>query len=170
MSNHPDSPATVIRTTSDVNFEQAQHIYAVAARMTDAVGILEVLCSVIGDRTSSQNKLLKKASFVKKFVIPLFLDTIITITAAAKNLSPIPGSKYVHQRNETKRKWEISLSNNSTPTPGEEMIVRHVKAIKNNNKIVDVLGLFMGNNILGSIDNSPNTKPYLFQLIVKSLN
>jgi hypothetical protein len=32
------------------------------------------------------------------------------------------------------------------------------------------LGLFMGNNIIGSIDNSPNTKPYLFQLIVKSLN
>ena len=111
MSNHPDSPATVIRTTSDVNFEQAQHIYAVAARMTDAVGILEVLCSVIGDRTSSQNKLLKKASFVKKFVIPLFLDTIITITATAKNLSPISGSKYVHQCNETKRKREIALSN-----------------------------------------------------------
>jgi hypothetical protein len=66
MSTRPDSPATVIRTTSDVNFEQAQHIYAVAARITDAVGILEELCSVIGDRTSSRNKLLEKASFVKK--------------------------------------------------------------------------------------------------------
>ncbi len=32
------------------------------------------------------------------------------------------------------------------------------------------LGLFVGNNIIGSIDNLPNTKPYLFQLIVKSLN
>jgi hypothetical protein len=104
MGTHPDSPTTVIRTTSDVNFEQAQHIYAVAAQITDAVGILEELYSVIGDRTSSHNKLLKKASFVKKFGIPLFSDTIITITAAAKNLSPIPGSKYVHQRNETKKK------------------------------------------------------------------
>jgi hypothetical protein len=138
MSNHPDSPATVIRTTSDVNFEQAQHIYAVAVQMTDAIRILEGLCSVIGDPASSRNKLLEKASFVKKFVIPLLLDTIITITAAAKNLSPIPGSKYVHQCNETKMKWEIALSDNSTLTPGEEMIVRHVKAIKNNNKIVDV--------------------------------
>jgi hypothetical protein len=138
MSNHPDFPAKVIKTTSDVNFEQAQHIYAVAMWMTDSVGILEEFCSVIGDRTSSWNKLLEKASFIKKFVIPLFLDTIITITAAAKYLSPIPGSKYVHQRNETKRKREIALSNNSTLTPGEEMIVRHVKAIKNNNKIVDV--------------------------------
>ena len=109
MNTHPDSPATVIRTTSDINFEQAQHIYAIAVRITDAVGILEELCSTISDRTSSRNKLLKNASFVKKFVIPLFLDTIITITAAAKNLSPISGSKYVHQRNETKRKQEIAL-------------------------------------------------------------
>jgi hypothetical protein len=66
MSTHPDSPATVIRTTSDVNFEQAQHIYAVAAWITDAIRILEELCSIIGDHTSSRNKLLKKASFVKK--------------------------------------------------------------------------------------------------------
>jgi hypothetical protein len=138
MSTHPDFPATVIRTTSDVNFEQAQHIYAVAMRITDAIGILEELCSAIGDLTSSWNKLLKKASFVKKFVIPLFLDTIITITAAANNLSPISGSKYVHQCNETKRKWEIELSNNTTLTPGEEMIVQHVKEIKHNNKMVDV--------------------------------
>jgi hypothetical protein len=138
MSTHPDSPATVIRTTSDVNFKQAQHIYAVAAWIIDAVGILEELCSTIGDHTSSQNKLLEMASFVKKFVIPLFSNTIITITAAAKNLSPISGSKYVHQCNETKRKQEIELSNNTTLTPGEEMIVRHVKAIKHNNKMVDV--------------------------------
>ncbi len=138
MSTHPDSPATVIRTTSDVNFEQAQHIYAVAAQITEAVGILEELCSAIGDHTSSWNKLLEKASFVKKFVIPLFSDTIIAITAVAKNLSPISGSKYVHRCNETKRKREIELSNNTTLTPGEEMIVRHVKAIKHNNKMVDV--------------------------------
>jgi hypothetical protein len=107
MNTHLDSPATVIRTTSDINFEQAQHIYAIAVRITDAVGILEELCSTIGDHTSCWNKLLEKASFVKKFVIPLFLDTIITITAATKNLSPIPGSKYVHQCNETKRKREM---------------------------------------------------------------
>jgi hypothetical protein len=56
MSTRPDSPATVIRTTSNVNFEQAQHIYAIAVWITDAVGILEELCSVIGDRTSSRNK------------------------------------------------------------------------------------------------------------------
>ena len=56
MSTHPDSPATVIRTTSDVNFKQAQHIYAVAAWIIDAVGILEELCSTIGDHTSSHNK------------------------------------------------------------------------------------------------------------------
>jgi hypothetical protein len=119
MSTHPDSPATVIRTTADVNFEQAQHIYAVAVQITDAIGILEELCSAIGDRTPSWNKLLEMASFIKKFVIPLFLDTIITITATAKNLSPISGSKYVHQRNVTKRKREIELSNNTTLTPGE---------------------------------------------------
>jgi hypothetical protein len=47
MSTHPEFLATVIRTTSDVNFEQAQHIYAVAAWITDAVGILEELCSII---------------------------------------------------------------------------------------------------------------------------
>jgi hypothetical protein len=30
------------------------------------------------------------------------------------------------------------LSNNTSLSPGEEMIVRHVKAIKHNNKMVDV--------------------------------
>jgi hypothetical protein len=138
MSTHPESPATVIRTTSDVNFKQTQHIYAIAAWITDAIGILEELWSAISERTSSRKKLLEKASFVKKFVIPLFLDATITITSAAKNLSPISGSKYVHQRNETKRKQENEVSNNTTLTPGEEMIVRYVKAIKHNNKMVDV--------------------------------
>ena len=137
MSTYPESTATVIRTTSDVNFEKAQQIYAVAARITDAVQILEDLCYIIGDRTSSRNKLLEKASFVKKYVIPLFSDTISTITAAAKNFSPISASKYVHQRNEAKRKWDVELSNNTTLNPGEEMIVRHVKAIFHNNKMVD---------------------------------
>jgi hypothetical protein len=138
MSTRSDSPAMVIRTTSDINFEQAQHIYAVAEQITDAIGILEELCTAIGDHTSSRNKLLEKAFFVKKCVLPLFSDTIITITAAAKNLSLIYGSKYVHQRNETKRKWEIALSNNTTLTPGELMIVRHVTAIKHNHKTVDI--------------------------------
>jgi hypothetical protein len=72
MSTHPDSPATVIRTTSNVNFEQAQHIYAVATRITDAVEKLEELCSIIGDPISSRNKLLKKASFVKKLLFLSF--------------------------------------------------------------------------------------------------
>ncbi len=72
MSTHPDSPATVIRTTSNVNFEQARHVYAVAARITDAIGILEELCSIIGDRTSSHNKLLEKASFIKKLLFLSF--------------------------------------------------------------------------------------------------
>jgi hypothetical protein len=138
MSTQSYSPATVIRTTSDINFEQAQHIYAVAKQITDAIGILEELCTAIGDFTSSRNKLLKKAFFVKKFVLPLISDTIITITAAAKNLSPISGSKYVHQRNKTKRKWEIALSNNMMLTPGELMIVGHVTAIKHNHKTVDI--------------------------------
>jgi hypothetical protein len=89
MSTRSDSPATVIRTTSDINFEQAQRIYAVGKQITDAIGILEELCTAIGDRTSSRNKRLKKAFDVKKFVLPLFSDAIITITAAAKNLSPI---------------------------------------------------------------------------------
>jgi hypothetical protein len=86
MSTWSDSPATVIRTTSEINFEQAQHIYAIAKHITDAVGILEELYTAIGDCTSSWNKLLEKVFFVKKFVLPLFPDTIITITAAAKNL------------------------------------------------------------------------------------
>jgi hypothetical protein len=43
-------------------------------------------------------------------------------------------------------------------------VVGHVLFMRNTE------GLFVGNNIIGSIDNSPNTKPYLFQLIVKSLN
>jgi hypothetical protein len=88
--------STFIRYNYKRPTTQAEHIYAVAAQITDAVGILEELLSTIGDHTSSRNKLVEKASFIKKFVIPLFLDTIITITAAAKDLSPIPGSKYVH--------------------------------------------------------------------------
>jgi hypothetical protein len=138
MSTRSDSPATVIRTTSDLNFEQAQHIYAAAKQITDVIGILEELCTTIGDHTSSWNKLPEKAFFVKKFVLSLISDTIITITATAKNLSPISGSKYIHQCNKTKRKREIALSNNTMLTPGELMIVQHVTAIKHNHKTVDI--------------------------------
>ena len=73
---------------------------------------------------------------MKKFVIPLLNGSINTITKAAGILSPIAGVKYVHERNENKRKREIAMSKNSLYSMQKEMIVRHVTEGKNNNKHV----------------------------------
>ncbi len=62
------------------------------------------------DRNYSQSKLLQDVAFVKNFVIPLLKDSINTITIAARILSPIAGVKYVHERNENKRKREVAMS------------------------------------------------------------
>ncbi len=95
---------SVVQTTTDKKIEQAKHIYAIAERFTDATGVLEDLFSAICDRDYSWSKLLQDVAFVKKFIIPLLKKSIKTITTAATILSPLALVKYVHERNENKRK------------------------------------------------------------------
>ncbi len=98
MRTQPTSDDSLISTTStttDKKFNQAKQIYAIAARFTDATGVLEDLCTAISDRDYRRSKLLQDVSFVKKFVIPLLKNSINTIITAARILSPIAGVKYV---------------------------------------------------------------------------
>ncbi len=99
--------------------------------------VLQELCHTIGDRTSSPNKLLEKSAFVKKKFIPLISDSIVNTTTVAKMLSPVSGIKYVHDRKECKRKWEILSTNSSTLSPGEELIVQHMKDSQHNSSQKD---------------------------------
>ncbi len=62
------------------------------------------------DRNYSRSKLLQDVAFVKKFVIPLLKDSINIITTAARILLPIAEVKYVHERNENKRKREVAMT------------------------------------------------------------
>jgi hypothetical protein len=78
--------------------------------------------------------LLQDVAFVKKFVIPLLKDSIGTITTAARILLPIAGVKYVHERNENKRKWEVAMSKSPSLSLQKEMIVWHATDGRNNNK------------------------------------
>lgn len=134
MSIQPTSVDSVVQTTTDKKFNQAKHIYAIAERFTDATAVLEDLCSAVCDRDYSRSKLLQDVAFVKKFIIPLLKDSINTITTAATVLSPIAGVKYVHERNENKRKREVAMSKNSSYSLEKQMIVWHVTEGKNNNK------------------------------------
>jgi hypothetical protein len=130
MSTHTD-----IRTNPDQKFERAKHMYGVAERFAGAIVVLQELCCAINDRTSSCHKLLEKSAFVKKIVIPLISDSIVNITTAANVLSPITGIKYVHQRKECKRKQEIlTTTTSSTLSPGEELIIQHMKDIQHINQ------------------------------------
>jgi len=87
------------------------------------------------DRDYSRSKLLQEVAFVKKFIMPLLTDSIVTLTTAARILSPIAGVKYDHARNEIKRKREVAImSNNSSYSLEKQMIVRHVTECKYNNK------------------------------------
>jgi hypothetical protein len=104
MSIQPTSVDSVVQTSTDKKFNQAKHVYAIAERFTDATVVLEDLCSAVCDRDYSRSKLLEDVAFVKKFTIPLLKDSIKTITTAATVLSPIARVKYVHERNESKRK------------------------------------------------------------------
>lgn len=75
---------------------------------------------------------------MKKFVIPLLKNSINTIITAARILSPIARVKYVHDRNENKRKLEVAMFQNSSYSLPKEMIVRHVTENQNNNKLYSV--------------------------------
>jgi hypothetical protein len=61
-------------------------------------------------------------------------DSVDTITTAARILSPIAEVKYVHQRNEKKRKRKIVMIENATLSLNKGMIVRHVNDGIHNNK------------------------------------
>jgi hypothetical protein len=91
---------------TDQKFEQAKQIYLIAEQFSDAIVVLHELCCAIGDCTSSCNKLFEKFCFAKKIVIPLISDSIVSITTAAKILSPVSGIKYVCSK-ECKRKREL---------------------------------------------------------------
>jgi hypothetical protein len=134
MSTQPTPNDSLVSTTTDKKFNQAKRIYAIARRFTDATGVLEDLCSAVCDRNYSRAKLLQDVAFVKKFVISLLKDSIGTITTAARILSPIAGVKYVHERNENKRKQEVAMSKSPSLSLQKEMIVRHVTDGRNNNK------------------------------------
>ena len=134
MSIQPTSVDSVVQTSTDKKFNQAKHVYAIAERFTDATVVLEDLCSAVCDRDYSRSKLLMDVAFVKKFIIPLLKDSIKTITTAATVLSPIARVKYVHERNENKRKREVAMSKNSSYSLEKQMIVWHVTEGKNNNK------------------------------------
>jgi len=134
MSIQPTSVDSVVQTSTDKKFNQAKHVYAIAERFTDATVVLEDLCSAVCDRDYSRSKLLMDVAFVKKFIIPLLKDSIKTITTAATVLSPIARVKYVHERNESKRKREVAMSKKSSYSLEKQMIVWHVTEGKNNNK------------------------------------
>ena len=138
MRTQPTSDDSLISTTTDKKFNQAKQIYAIAGQFTDATGVLEDLCTAVCDCDYSWSKLLQDVAFVKKFVIPLLKDSINTITTAARILSPIAGVKYVHDRNENKRKLEVAMFKNSSYSLPKEMIVRHVTENQNNNKLYSV--------------------------------
>jgi hypothetical protein len=139
MSTQPTSDDFLVSTTTDKKINQAKHIYAIARQFTDATGVLEDLCLAVCVRTYSRSKLLQDVAFVKKFIIPLLKDSINTITIAARILLPIAGVKYVHERNENKRKWEVAMSKNSSYSLQKEMIVRHVIEGQNNNNMIPTL-------------------------------
>jgi hypothetical protein len=134
MSTQPTSDDLLVSTTTNKKFNQAKHIYAIVGQFTDATGVLEDLYSAVCDRNYSRSKLLQDVAFVKNFVIPLLKDSINTITTAARILLPIAGVKYVHERNENKRKREGAMSKKLTYSLQKEMIVQHVIEGQNNNE------------------------------------
>ena len=67
------SPSLSIRTTANLEFEQAQKIYDIAGRFLDVIVVLQELRYVIGDCNYSRNRLFEKSAFVKKSSFPLSL-------------------------------------------------------------------------------------------------
>ena len=65
------SPSLSIRTTANLEFEQAQKIYDIAGRFLDVIVVLQELRYVIGDCNYSRNRLFEKSAFVKKSSFPL---------------------------------------------------------------------------------------------------
>ena len=137
---------SVVQTTTDKKFEQAKHIYVIAERFTDATGVLEDLCSAICDQDYSRPKPTSGCSFreevhhtsaerVNQNHHHCCYESIKTITTAATVLSPLARVKYVHERNENKRKQEVAMSKNLSYSLQKEMIVRHItEGTKINNK------------------------------------
>jgi hypothetical protein len=128
------STSSDIQTTTDQKFEQAMQIYLIAEQFSYAIAVLQELCRAIGDRTSSCIKLLDKSCFVKVFVIPLISDSIVSVTTAAKIMPPVSGIKYVHDCKECKRKWEMLSTKCSILSPGEDLIVHHMKDSQHNSQ------------------------------------
>ncbi len=70
----------------------------------------------------------------EKIVIPLISDSIVSITTAAKILSPVSGIKFVHDHKECKRKQEFLSTKSSILSSGEELIVHHMKDSQQNSQ------------------------------------
>ena len=98
-------------TKTDKQFNTAMLLFDTAANFWNAVTALEECCAVIRDPDFKQTTVNKKVNQIKKFIISLIELSSDNMDATAKDLSPIAGTKYVHDCQETVRKDKINTAN-----------------------------------------------------------
>ena len=113
-------------TKSDAKFEATKHLYLTATRLNNAAKVLEEYCGVFSDKLASRTKIVQKSQHLKRYIVPLLTYAADTIDDMGKVLAPIASVKYVHDRNERKRKSDVVDPNNPRMGPDLQLISDYV--------------------------------------------
>ena len=114
--------ATNKGSKANSKLEASQHLFATSARTKNAVDVLEELCTILNDPTSSKSLLKRKSMHLKKYIIPMLSSAADSMNDAAKTLAPIARVEYIHNRKESKRKKEVIDPSNSRMSPELQLI------------------------------------------------
>ena len=106
-----DSPSLSIK---DKQLKATLYFKEVAERLKDVIAELKDFHSVfLGNENNNRNQTLALTS-LRKTIIPFLEASSKNIRDASKTVSPIGGTEYVHNRNETKRKRDAKKKRDET--------------------------------------------------------
>ena len=96
------------QTKDDKQLTASVSLYDLAERLLDSKQVLEDIHSIFQDDEASDRSKENYLLALRKTVIPLLQFAADTIRSSTKLVAPIPGSQYVHKRNEIKKRASVS--------------------------------------------------------------
>jgi hypothetical protein len=126
-SQETSDKVTPVVTQTDTQLKAAKHLFVSSARFRNAAKVLKVLCAGIGDPNTSRTKIKEKLKQIQQHIIPLLTHAADTIEETATAVAPIGCVKYVHNRNERKRRIELVDPNDTKMGADLKLVAHHVR-------------------------------------------
>ncbi|KAL7552482.1 hypothetical protein ACHAWF_015738 [Thalassiosira exigua] len=132
---------SIAATKEDGKFDATKHLYTTSARLENAANVLDAYCRLFFDNQTSRNQILQKTRHVRNYILPLLKSASESLNDAARELAPIASIKYVHNREEKRRRRDTINPGNHGMSTDLQLIQNFVSSQKTTAKPVKKLSV-----------------------------